>query len=304
MADGAALLAICGGYQSLGVSYRTGHDRTVRGPGLFDIRTVAGARRLVGPVVGHLTDPSITTIRDTVIGFENHSGRTRLAASARPLATIEIGSGNNGRERSIGRGQPRPAGVVLESDDRVTDRRDRGVREVADDGAHQAASARDGPDIEQAGPADGPVVSRPVAHAEALVAAADRQQGRPISHAPDQAIPQPKQGRLDRNLIAILSAADHEEVRVRDDMAVPEDAIKLDGDAAPFGPDDEGSDVARVAIHAEQVREEMGDPEAPIRSSGDGAQALDGIRWPRCHLGNAGASPRRSRIFRIPSSVV
>jgi CobQ-like glutamine amidotransferase family enzyme len=102
VADGAALLAICGGYQSLGVSYRTGHDRTVRGPGLFDTRTVAGARRLVGPVVGHLMDPSITTIRDTVIGFENHSGRTRLARSARPLATIEIGSGNNGRDRTEG----------------------------------------------------------------------------------------------------------------------------------------------------------------------------------------------------------
>jgi CobQ-like glutamine amidotransferase family enzyme len=102
VADGAALLAICGGYQSLGVSYRTGRDRTVRGPGLFDVRTAAGTRRLVGPVVGHLTDSSITTIRDTVIGFENHSGRTQLAGSARPLAMIEIGSGNNGRDGTEG----------------------------------------------------------------------------------------------------------------------------------------------------------------------------------------------------------
>jgi CobQ-like glutamine amidotransferase family enzyme len=102
VADGAALLAICGGYQSLGVSYRTGYGRTVRGPGLFDVRTVAGAGRLVGPVVGHLTDPSLTTIRDTVIGFENHSGRTRLATGARPLATVEIGSGNDGRDGTEG----------------------------------------------------------------------------------------------------------------------------------------------------------------------------------------------------------
>jgi hypothetical protein len=47
------------------------------------------------------------------------------------------------------------------------------------------------------------------------------------------------------------------------------------------------------------------DPEVPIRSSiHEAPRALDGNRRRRRHLGNAGASPRRSRIFRIPSSVV
>jgi hypothetical protein len=102
VADGAALLAICGGYQSLGESYRTGHARTVRGPGLFGVRTMAGPRRMVGPVVAHLRDPSLTTIRDTVIGFENHSGGTSLAPNAGPFATVEIGSGNNGQDGTEG----------------------------------------------------------------------------------------------------------------------------------------------------------------------------------------------------------
>src|SRR6476646_4559981 len=31
----------------------------------------------------------------TLVGFENHSGRTVLAAGARPLAMVEIGHGNN-----------------------------------------------------------------------------------------------------------------------------------------------------------------------------------------------------------------
>ena len=39
------------------------------------------------------------------MGFENHSGRTVLAAGARPLATVEIGHGNNdldGTEGALG----------------------------------------------------------------------------------------------------------------------------------------------------------------------------------------------------------
>jgi CobQ-like glutamine amidotransferase family enzyme len=95
VADGAAVLAVCGGYQSLGISYRTAAGHTMHGPGIFDVATRAGSGRLVGPVVARLGDPGLAAARPTVVGFENHSGRTSLFHGASPLATIEIGHGNN-----------------------------------------------------------------------------------------------------------------------------------------------------------------------------------------------------------------
>jgi lipid II isoglutaminyl synthase (glutamine-hydrolysing) len=103
--DGAALLAVCGGYQNLGRSYRSADGRTVHGPGLFPARTHSGDGRLVGPVVARLGDTLIDARiggRTTVVGFENHSGRTELDRGARPFARIEIGSGNNGRDGTEG----------------------------------------------------------------------------------------------------------------------------------------------------------------------------------------------------------
>lgn len=101
--DGAALLAICGGYQMLGSSYRTLDGATIEGAGIFPIETVAATRRMVGPVVADLDAwPEIAQARPTVVGFENHAGRTTLAAGARALATVEIGAGNNGIDRTEG----------------------------------------------------------------------------------------------------------------------------------------------------------------------------------------------------------
>src|SRR5881396_3209187 len=50
VADGAVLLAVCGGYQLLGHSYQLGEDR-VPGLGLADLETVRGeGPRLIGNV--------------------------------------------------------------------------------------------------------------------------------------------------------------------------------------------------------------------------------------------------------------
>ena len=109
LGDGAALLAVCGGYQNLGRSYRFADGRTVRGPGVFPIRTEASAERLVGPVVARLA-PGLATCgtgaadaaRTTVVGFENHSGRTNLDVIENAFATVEIGHGNNDRDLTEG----------------------------------------------------------------------------------------------------------------------------------------------------------------------------------------------------------
>jgi CobQ-like glutamine amidotransferase family enzyme len=103
IAEGASLLAVCGGYQNLGWSYRTAAGTTITGPGILDIRTEAGRTRLVGSVVAGLAElPNRAPPRPTLIGFENHAGRTYLGPTGRPLAIVEIGRGNNGVDGTEG----------------------------------------------------------------------------------------------------------------------------------------------------------------------------------------------------------
>ena len=103
---GAALLAVCGGYQNLGVSYRTSQGEDLWCPGLLPVSTVGfeGEERLVGPVVARMRPelPTGPRTERTIVGFENHGARSVLEAGASPFAIIEIGHGNNGRDRTEG----------------------------------------------------------------------------------------------------------------------------------------------------------------------------------------------------------
>jgi CobQ-like glutamine amidotransferase family enzyme len=91
---GAALLAVCGGYQLLGRRYARHAGGELPGIGLFPHDTVAGDRRLIGDV---LLDCELAPgQRRTLAGFENHAGRTRLDPSAEPLGRIVAGFGNDG----------------------------------------------------------------------------------------------------------------------------------------------------------------------------------------------------------------
>src|SRR3977135_2041555 len=73
--DGAALLSVCGGYQLLGRSYTTVDGQELPGAGLFDVRSVPGPKRHIGNV---LVETELDGQRRTLVGFENHSGRTYL----------------------------------------------------------------------------------------------------------------------------------------------------------------------------------------------------------------------------------
>jgi CobQ-like glutamine amidotransferase family enzyme len=67
--------------------------------------TVAGEQRLVGPALGVLDHDVVATeclLRPTVVGFENHAGRTTLGTGARPLAQLELGAGNNAEDGTEG----------------------------------------------------------------------------------------------------------------------------------------------------------------------------------------------------------
>ena len=87
VAGGAALLAVCGGYQLMGRSYRDFHGGDLPGIGLFPLETVAGDTRMIGDVL--LECELEPGVQRTLAGFENHAGRTRLDEGAQPLG-IEV----------------------------------------------------------------------------------------------------------------------------------------------------------------------------------------------------------------------
>jgi lipid II isoglutaminyl synthase (glutamine-hydrolysing) len=92
--DGAAVLAVCGGYQLLGRFYRGRDGDELPGAGLFPLETVAGERRMIGDCL--LECELEPGVRQTLAGFENHAGVTRLDEGAVPLGRVVAGFGNDG----------------------------------------------------------------------------------------------------------------------------------------------------------------------------------------------------------------
>ena len=93
--DGAALLAVCGGYQLLGHSYALGSGR-IPGLGIADLETVREpGERLIGNVA---IEVELDGAKRVLAGFENHGGRTYLGESATALGRVISGHGNNGRD--------------------------------------------------------------------------------------------------------------------------------------------------------------------------------------------------------------
>jgi hypothetical protein len=107
-AAGAAVLAVCGGYQLLGRSYRERDGAELPGIGLFPLHTVAGERRMIGDV---LLD--CDWAGRTLAGFENHAGRTQLDEGAVPLGRVVHGFGNDGESGFEGCRVDRAIGTYL-----------------------------------------------------------------------------------------------------------------------------------------------------------------------------------------------
>src|SRR5256886_5394450 len=94
VANGAQILAVCGGYQLLGEYYQTADGERYDGIGLIDVTTQAGKKRFIGDVVVQTSIEGLEP--SSLVGFENHSGRTFLGPNARPLGKVLKGHGNNG----------------------------------------------------------------------------------------------------------------------------------------------------------------------------------------------------------------
>jgi CobQ-like glutamine amidotransferase family enzyme len=97
--EGGVLLSICGGYQLLGKYFRTHTGEILEGVGLFDAWTVAGNKRCIGNV---LIQCDFDGSNRTLVGFENHSGKTYLGTGCRPLGRVLSGFGNNGEDGTEG----------------------------------------------------------------------------------------------------------------------------------------------------------------------------------------------------------
>jgi hypothetical protein len=90
---GATLLGVCGGYQLLGHVYRGHRGDELRGLGLLDLETNAGDVRMIGNV---LLECDLGDGPRTLVGFENHAGRTTLGPGLAPLGRVLAGNGNDG----------------------------------------------------------------------------------------------------------------------------------------------------------------------------------------------------------------
>ena len=95
--NGTGFLAICGGYQLLGESYIDADGNEIPGLNIFDYRTESEEGRLIGNVI---IDNKLGLKPDTLVGFENHGGRTYHDYPA--LGTVKVGNGNNGKDGQEG----------------------------------------------------------------------------------------------------------------------------------------------------------------------------------------------------------
>ncbi len=86
-------LAICGGYQLLGKYYKTHEGNELKGISALDLFTVAGNKRMIGNILCTEIESN-----NSIVGFENHSGKTYLGESLKPLAKVIRGGGNNGED--------------------------------------------------------------------------------------------------------------------------------------------------------------------------------------------------------------
>ncbi len=99
--QGAAVLAVCAGYQVFGHSFFAKGAKCA-GLGLLDLTSDRGETRAVGEIRGDV-DPRLGL--PPLTGFENHGGRTRLGPGVSPLARVTAGVGNDGQTEGAWRGK-------------------------------------------------------------------------------------------------------------------------------------------------------------------------------------------------------
>ncbi|MCX8008416.1 MAG: cobalamin biosynthesis protein CobQ [Patescibacteria group bacterium] len=101
-------LFVCGSPQLLGHYYMTGDGERLEGLGIFDMVTKHFGNdkpRCIGNLIAEIPDTfriEGLKFKRTIVGFENHGGRTYLGKNLRPFARVLVGFGNNGEDRTEG----------------------------------------------------------------------------------------------------------------------------------------------------------------------------------------------------------
>lgn len=93
---GIPALFVCAAYQFVGHYYKPYQGDPIPGAGIFDLYTEHSgdqAKRLIGNVVAE-----VISSKKTIVGFENHGGRTYLGKNFAPFAKVTRGFGNNGED--------------------------------------------------------------------------------------------------------------------------------------------------------------------------------------------------------------
>lgn len=97
--DGTVFLCICGGYQMLGDFYETHDGVRCEFLGAINFYTKGSDTRMIDNYAFTCLPESGGS---TVVGFENHSGKTWLGEGVSPLGRVLKGCGNNGEDGTEG----------------------------------------------------------------------------------------------------------------------------------------------------------------------------------------------------------
>ena len=107
--NGTPGIYVCGAYQFLGNFYKEADGTIIDGLGIFDLYTEnPGKERLIGNLICQWSIVPSATLRtsngqlSTLVGFENHGGRTYLGKDVKPFAKVIKGFGNNGQDQTEG----------------------------------------------------------------------------------------------------------------------------------------------------------------------------------------------------------
>ena len=95
--NGVPVLAIDGGYELLTKTCKLADGTIAEGLGILDAEVTYDQKRLVGDYVFTCDELGVT-----LVGFENHAGKTRLGSGVRPLGKVLSGKGNNGEDGTEG----------------------------------------------------------------------------------------------------------------------------------------------------------------------------------------------------------
>lgn len=99
---GAAILAVCAGYQLLGSFFPDATGSPAPGLELIDISTTRLPQRAVGELAADPAGLPGLLGRDRFTGYENHAGGTTLGRGVAPLAKVLSGVGNgDGTEGAV-----------------------------------------------------------------------------------------------------------------------------------------------------------------------------------------------------------